>query len=104
MSSGYSNLVCKGDFALGTACGRCERCVANRPGSASVTRLRHALPMSQGVNEALTDLDGAIAKAIDAAKTAGLPQGLIVAELHGHAHAQTHSMEGMTAKLVEFKR
>lgn len=92
MSSGYSNPVCKGDWSLGTACGRCDRCVANRPGSANVTRLRHALPVSRDVNEALTDLDGAISKAIDAAKAAGLPQGLIVAELHGHAHAQTHSM------------
>ncbi|EIM13904.1 hypothetical protein PchlO6_2139 [Pseudomonas chlororaphis O6] len=50
------------------------------------------MPISTDVNKALTDLDGAIAKAIDAAKAAGLPQGLIVAELHGHAHAQTHSM------------
>ena len=58
----------------------------------NVTRLRHALPMSQDINKALADLDGAIAKAIDAAKSAGLPQGLIVAELHGHAHAQTHQM------------
>ncbi len=58
----------------------------------SVTRLRHALPMSQDINKALIDLDSAIAKAVDAAKAAGLPQGLIVAELHGHAHAQTHIM------------
>jgi len=57
-----------------------------------VARLRHALPMSQDINKALTDLDSAIAKAIDAAKASGLPQGLIVAELHGHAHAQTHQM------------
>lgn len=58
----------------------------------NVTRLRHALPMSQDINKALTDLDVAIAKAVDAARVAGLPQGLIVAELHGHAHAQTHIM------------
>ncbi|MGY2199042.1 hypothetical protein [Pseudomonas gingeri] len=57
----------------------------------NITRLRHALPMSQDINKALTDLDSAIAKAIDAAKTAGLPQGLIVVELQGHAHAQTPS-------------
>lgn len=92
MSSGYSNPVCKGDLALGTACGRCERCVAGRPGTASVTRLHHVLPISTDVNKALTDLDSAIANAIDAAKAAGLPQGLIVAELHGYAHAQTHIM------------
>lgn len=58
----------------------------------NVTRLRHALPMGQDINKALTDLDSAIAKAVDAARAAGLPQGLIVAELHGHAHAQTHIM------------
>ncbi|MDR8383928.1 hypothetical protein MKS85_00135 [Pseudomonas sp. JL2] len=58
----------------------------------NVTRLRHALPMSQDINKALADLDLAIAKAVDAAKAAGLPQGLIVAELQGHAHAQTHIM------------
>lgn len=58
----------------------------------NVTRLRHALPMSQDINKALTDLDVAIAKAVDAARVAGIPQGLIVAELHGHAHVQTHIM------------
>lgn len=58
----------------------------------NVTRMRHVLPMSQDINKALTDLDSAIAKAIDAVKASGLPQGLIVAELHGHAHAQTHQM------------
>lgn len=58
----------------------------------NVTRLRHALPMSQDINKALTDLDSAITKAVDAARAAGLPQVLIVAELHGHAHAQTHIM------------
>jgi hypothetical protein len=57
-----------------------------------VTRLRHALPLSQDINKVLTELDNAIAKAVDAAKAAGLPQGLIVAELHGHAHVQTHNM------------
>jgi hypothetical protein len=58
----------------------------------NVTRLRHALPLSADINKAVTDLDAAIAKAIDAAKAAGLPQGLVVAILHGQAHAQTHEM------------
>lgn len=58
----------------------------------SVTRLHHALPLSPAINNAVKDLDGAIAKAIDAAKAAGLPQGLVVSVLHGHAHAQTHIM------------
>lgn len=60
----------------------------------NVTQLRHALPMSQEINKALTNLDSAIPKAIDIAKAAGLPQGLIVAELQGHAHAQTVIMVG----------
>lgn len=58
----------------------------------NVTRLRHALPLSADINKAVVDLDSAIAKAIDAAKSAGLPQGLVVAILHGQAHAQTHEM------------
>lgn len=58
----------------------------------NVTRLRHVLPMSPDINVAVSALDKAIADAVDAAKTAGLPQGLIVSLLHGHAHAQTHQM------------
>ncbi|MBP5948528.1 MULTISPECIES: hypothetical protein [unclassified Pseudomonas] len=58
----------------------------------NITRLRHALPLSADINKAVTDLDAAIAKAIDEAKAAGLPQGLVVAILHGQAHAQTHEM------------
>ena len=54
-----------------------------------VTRLRHALPMSPDINAAVTALDKSIADAVDAAKSAGLPQGLVVGLLHGHAHAQT---------------
>lgn len=41
----------------------------------SVTRLRHALPMSQDINSAVSALDKAIADAVDAAKEAGLPRG-----------------------------
>jgi hypothetical protein len=58
----------------------------------NVTRLYRALPLSADINKAVTDLDTAIAEAIDAAKAAGLPQGLVVAILHGQAHAQTHEM------------
>ncbi len=58
----------------------------------NVTRLRHALPMSPDINKAVNDLDTAIAKVVGAAKSSGLPQGLIVGLLHGHAHAQTHQM------------
>ncbi|KAE9640652.1 hypothetical protein EJA70_24460 [Pseudomonas sp. PB103] len=58
----------------------------------NVTRLYHALPLSADINKAVTDLDTAIAEAIDADKAAGLPQGLVLAILHGQAHAQTHEM------------
>ena len=58
----------------------------------NVTRLRHALPLSPDINKAIVDLDSAIAKAIDAAKVAGLPQGFIVALLHGQAHSETARM------------
>jgi len=58
----------------------------------SVTRLHHALPLSPAINKAITDLDSAIAKAIDAAKAAGLPQGMVVSLLHGHAQVQTNIM------------
>lgn len=57
----------------------------------NVTCLRHALPVSQDINKALADLDSALAKAIDAAQAAGMPQELIVADLQGHATAQTLS-------------
>ena len=58
----------------------------------NVTRLRHALPMSPDINKAVSDLDNAIANAVSTAKAAGLPQGLVVSLLHGHAQAQTNIM------------
>ena len=58
----------------------------------NVTRLRHSLPVSRDISKALADLDSSIAKAIDAAKAAGLPQGFVVASLQGHSHTQTHLM------------
>lgn len=58
----------------------------------NVTRLHHALPLSPEVVAALNELDGSLIKAIAEAKAAGLPQGLIVSLLHGHAHAETHRM------------
>ena len=58
----------------------------------NITRLHHALPLSPAISNAVTDLDSAIAKAIDAAKAAGLPQGLVVSLLHGHAQVQTNIM------------
>jgi hypothetical protein len=58
----------------------------------SVTRLHHALPLSPDVHGALKELDDALVQAIKTAKAAGLPQGLIVAVLHGHAHSETAKM------------
>jgi len=58
----------------------------------NITRLHHALPLSPAISKAVTDLDSALAKAIDAAKGAGLPQGLVVSLLHGHALMQTNIM------------
>lgn len=44
---------------------------------------RHALPMSQDVNEVRTDLNSAIAKTVDAAKAAGLSRGKAFVLLRG---------------------
>jgi len=58
----------------------------------NVTRLHHALPLPSDVVAAINMLDASVARAISEAKDAGLPQGMIVALLHGHAHAETHKM------------
>ena len=58
----------------------------------NVARLHHVLLISQDINKALTGLDSAIAKAIDAAKAAGLPQGFFLSLLHGYAQQQTSIM------------
>lgn len=60
----------------------------------NVTRLRHVLPLPSDVVVATNALDTALIRVIDAAKEAGLPQGLLVAILHGHAHAETRKMVG----------
>ena len=58
----------------------------------NVTRIRHELPVSMDIVDAVAEFDAALVKAIGAAKDAGLPQGLLVALLHGHAHGETHKM------------
>ncbi|MDM3885992.1 hypothetical protein QSV36_10320 [Pseudomonas sp. BCRC 81390] len=58
----------------------------------NVTRIRHELPVSMEIVHAVAEFDAALVKAIDAAKAVGLPQGLLVGLLHGHAHAETHKM------------
>ena len=88
----YTRPVCRGSLALGTACGLCELCAEEKSQFASVTRIRHELPVSNELARQVVAMDSAIAKAIDAAKAAGIPQGLVVGILHGHAHAETHKM------------
>lgn len=39
-------------------------------------------------------MDEAIRAAVDQAKAAGVPQGLVVSVLHAHAHKQTAEMVG----------
>ncbi|MGH8346996.1 MAG: hypothetical protein ACRES5_10585 [Pseudomonas sp.] len=58
----------------------------------NVTRLCHALPMNQDINKAVSEMDGAIAKAIATAKATGRPQGLVVSILHRHTQVQTNIM------------
>lgn len=58
----------------------------------NVTRIRHELPVSMDIVHAVAEFDAALVKAIDAAKEAGLPQGLLVGLMYGHAHTQTDIM------------
>lgn len=58
----------------------------------NVTRIRHELPVSLDIVHAVAEFDAALVKAIDAAKEAGLPQGMLVGLLQGHAHAETLKM------------
>jgi len=58
----------------------------------SITHLHHALPLSPAIVEAINEMDESLRKAIDDAKTVGIPQDLIVALLHRQAHSQTAIM------------
>lgn len=57
-----------------------------------VQRIRHSLPVGPEITEAANELAVSLGEAIDAAKAAGLPQGLIVALLHGQARSETARM------------
>ena len=61
----------------------------------NITCLHHALPLSPAIVKAINEMDESLRKAIDDAKAAGLPQGLIVALLHVQAHSE---MARMVAK------
>lgn len=50
--------------------------------------------VSRRVDVALKAMDSKIVEAINEAKNSGVPQGLIVALLHGYAHDQTSEMMG----------
>ncbi len=58
----------------------------------NVTNIRHVIPVSREMDQAITDLDVAICDAIEKAKGIGLPQGFVVSILQGHAHKETHLM------------
>lgn len=58
----------------------------------NVTRIRHALPVSEDVATALSAFDAELMQVIQSAKDAGLPQGFIVALLHARAQEQTQAM------------
>lgn len=69
-------------------------------GMSNVTRIRHALPLPADVVSAINNLDAVVIKAIDEAKAARLAQGLKVAIIHGHAHAETHRQNGRQVKVA----
>ncbi|MCU1751968.1 hypothetical protein [Pseudomonas sp. 6D_7.1_Bac1] len=60
----------------------------------NVSRIRHEMPVSIDIAQALAVLYQALVKAISAAREAGLPRGFFVALLHGQAHSETARMVG----------
>jgi len=60
----------------------------------NVTNIRHAIPVSTEITKAVNDFSTDLAKAIDSARDAGLPQGFLVALLHGQAMSETQRMIG----------
>ena len=59
---------------------------------ASVTRIRHALPVSQEIAESLAALEAGIKAAIGKAKDEGLSQGLLSSILNVYALQETQRM------------
>lgn len=58
----------------------------------NVTNIRHAIPVSADMSKAIQAFSMAVATAIDDAKAAGLPQGFVVAILHGQALSETQKL------------
>lgn len=63
-----------------------------------VSRIYSEKPASAEVNQAAHDLDEAVQNAIQAAKQAGMPQGLLVGMLHTYAAEQTGALIRMKAE------
>lgn len=59
---------------------------------ADVVVIQGSGAMTPDQARAFRECDAVIVVALDAAKHAGVAQGLLVAMLHGHAHRETHEM------------
>lgn len=59
---------------------------------ASVTRIRHALPVSADIMQSLTALESSIKAAIAKARDDGLPQGLLSSLLSAYALEETQKI------------
>lgn len=46
MAIGYTNPVCRGDWRLGTACGKCPRCIITKPAPPTPPPMRTPRPAS----------------------------------------------------------
>jgi len=78
-------------------CTKFNKCLHEQPGQQSPAHIAEVVTLSVGNVNRRTDvavraMDDAIVKAINAAKNADVPQGLIVGLLHAHAHDQTAAL------------
>ena len=60
--------------------------------TAKTSRIYSEQPVSADVARITSEFDTALRQAIDSARQAGIPQGIMVALLHGHAHSETTRM------------
>jgi len=78
-------------------CKTTGKCLHQQPGQQTPAHVAEVLALSSGNVSRRTDvavraMDDAIVAAINAAKNAGVPQGLIVGLLHSYAHDQTAAL------------